>query len=121
MGECFDLLDTAYTRPLRTWYMELRDGLRKGRVPLPANRDAPGARRGDKVLRFRDRAVIDYALRRIAEKERITYQTVRGVFIEGAPAFPGSRIALKSHIQIAVRDPRCILDFFSPAARIRAY
>ena len=82
---------------------------------MPDNRDAPGTRRGDKVLRFRDRAVIDYAISRLAGEERIVYQTVRGVFLEGQPAFPGSKIALKSHIQIAVRDPSCILRFFWPA------
>jgi hypothetical protein len=46
--------------------------------------------------------------------EGIEYQTVRGVFIEGKPAFPGSKIALKSHIQIAVKDPACIVGVFEP-------
>ena len=50
----------------------------------------------------------------VAEAERITYQTVRGVFLEGKPAFPGSKIALKSHIQIAVKDRGCIVGFFRP-------
>jgi hypothetical protein len=58
--------------------------------------------------------VVDYTVSRVAEAEGIRYQTVRGVFLEGEPAFPGSKIALKSHIQIAVRDPACILGFFSP-------
>ena len=68
------------------------------------------------ALRFRDRAVVDYAVSRIAEEEGIKYENVRGVFIEGKPAFPGSKIALKSHIQIAVRDPACILRFFRPGS-----
>ena len=83
---------------------------------MPENRHAPGTRKGDKVLRFRDRAVIDYAVSRLAKEERIVYQTVRSVFLEGQPAFPGSKIALKSHIQIAVRDPSCILRFFGPVS-----
>ncbi len=58
--------------------------------------------------------MIDYALSRLAQTERIAYQTVRGVFLEGGPAFPGSKIAMKSHIQIAVRDSKCILEFFRP-------
>ena len=82
--------------------------------PMPQNRDAAQSRRGDKVLRFRDCAVIDYALSRLLETERVAYQTVRGVFLEGGPAFPGSEIALKSHIQIAVRDPKCVAEFFRP-------
>ena len=66
------------------------------------------------MLRFRDCAVIDYTLSRLLETEQIAYQTVRGVFLEGGPAFPGSEIALKSHIQIAVRDRKCVIEFFRP-------
>jgi len=79
---------------------------------MPQNRDAAGSRSGDRVLRYRDCAVIDYTLSSIAQEERIKYQTVRGVFLEGKPAFPGSKIALKSHIQIAVKDPACIVGVF---------
>jgi hypothetical protein len=112
LGECLDLLDIVNTRSLRKWYFELRLGAREIGAPMPENRDARGSRRGDKVLRFRDRAVLDYAAKRVAEETGIVYDTVRGVFVEGPPAFPGSKIALKSHIQIAVRDPACIIDMF---------
>jgi len=112
LGECLDLLDTANTRILREWYSEFRQTARQKRSRMPENRDAPGSRRGDKVLRFLDRAVIDFTVSRVAEAEGIIYQTVRGVFLEGEAAFPGSKIARKSHIQIAVRDPACILGLF---------
>jgi hypothetical protein len=114
LGECLDLLDTANTRILGEWYSQFRRIARQKRSRMPENRDAPGTRRGDKVLRFLDRAVIDFTVSRVAEAAGITYQTVRGVFLEGEAAFPGSKIALKSHIQIAVRDPACILGFFRP-------
>jgi hypothetical protein len=81
---------------------------------MPLNRDAAGSRAGDRVLRFRDCAVIDYTVNMIRETEGTKYQTVRGVFLEGEPAFPGSKIALKSHIQLAVRDPACIIGVFRP-------
>jgi len=114
LGECLDLLDTTNTRLLGRWFTEFRHFVRQKRALMPENRDAPGSRRGDRVLRFRDRAVVDYTVSRVAEAEGIRYQTVRGVFLEGEPAFPGSKIALKSHIQIAVREPGCILGFFRP-------
>jgi len=44
----------------------------------------------------------------------LSYQTVRGWFTEGGPAFPGSGIERESHIQIAVRDPSCIIGVFRP-------
>jgi hypothetical protein len=114
LGVCLDLLDTANTRFLGKWYTRLRRLMRQNGIPMPRNRDATRSRQGDKVLRFRDCAVIDYAVSRLLETERIAYQTVRGVFLEGGPAFPGSEIALKSHIQIAVRERNCIVEFFRP-------
>lgn len=114
LGVCLDLLDTANTRLLRERYLQFRHFFRQNLIQMPENRDAPGSRRADKILRFLDCAVIDYTLSRVAEAEGIKYQTVRGVFLEGGPAFPGSKIAVKSHIQIAVRDRACIIQFFRP-------
>ena len=114
LGVCLDLLDTANTRLLGRAYAAFRHFVRQERARMPRNQDASGSRRGDRVLRFRDCAVIDYTLSSFAETEQVKYQTVRGVFLEGEPAFPGSKIALKSHIQIAVRDPGCIIEFFRP-------
>ncbi len=42
------------------------------------------------------------------------YQTVRGVFVEGEAAYEGSGFQSKNHLQIAVRDPSCILGYFRP-------
>lgn len=114
LGVCLDLLDTANTRLLRHAYAEFRHSMRRNGIPMPRNRDAPGTRQGDRVLRFRDCAVIDFTLSGLAEVGPNEYQTVRGVFVEGEPAFPGSKVALKSHIQLAVRDSTCILAFFRP-------
>jgi len=114
LGNCLDLLDTANTRILRRRYREFLRFVRESGIGMPQNRDAAGSRRGEKVLRFRDCAVIDYAINAVAETEGTKYQSVRGVFLEGEPAFPGSKISLKSHIQIAVRDPACISELFRP-------
>jgi hypothetical protein len=114
LGVCLDLLDSANTRLLAEWYIRFRRFVREKGTRMPRNRDAAGTRRGDKVLRFRDCAVIDFTLRGLSEIEGTRYQTVRGIFVEGPPAFPGAKIALKSHIQIAVRDLTCITNFFRP-------
>lgn len=42
------------------------------------------------------------------------FQSVRGVFQEGATVFKGAGIKLKSHIQIAVRDPKAIIVYLYP-------
>lgn len=113
LGQCFDLLDTANTRLLQAVYPQFERFITESGKPMPKNRSAPGGTDPDKVLRFLDCAVIKYALDKVAAKG-LLYQTVRGVFVEGGPAFPGAEINLKSHIQISVRDPRCIVGFFRP-------
>jgi hypothetical protein len=117
LGLCFDLLDTRSTRLLTERYLQFRRFVLCNRYRMPRNLDAPGTRRGDKVLRYRDRAVIDYTLKRLAQTEGIIHQSVRGVFVEGGPAFPGSKIMLKSHIQVAIRDYTCILELFQTDPR----
>jgi hypothetical protein len=47
-------------------------------------------------------------MERLAERQEIVFQSVRGVFEEGRPLFSGSAIRAQSHIQIAVRDVRCM-------------
>ncbi len=42
------------------------------------------------------------------------FDTVRGCFPEGVPLFPGSHILSKTHVQIAVRNPSCIIGYFRP-------
>jgi hypothetical protein len=40
------------------------------------------------------------------------FDSVRGAFSEGGPAFPGAKIEMKSHIQICIRNLNCIKGFF---------
>ncbi len=112
LGICLDLLDTANTRLLQKRFVNFRRFLRENKLPMPQNRNPQGEGWRDKALRFRDCAVIDFTLSRLFQNEGIKCQTVRGVFLEGGPAFPGSKIMLKSHIQIAVLDPQCITKIF---------
>lgn len=60
-----------------------------------------------------DCAVMNSYLKAI-EAEGIKYDSVRCGFVEGPPAFPGSRIRRESHVQICIRNPSCILGVFRP-------
>lgn len=42
------------------------------------------------------------------------FDTTRGVFIEGGPAFPGAGVQKKSHLQVCIRNMKCIKGFFLP-------
>lgn len=53
---------------------------RQNGVRLPKNQAPAGSPPGHELLRFGDCAVIDYTVRMLADTERLSYQTVRGVF-----------------------------------------
>lgn len=115
LGRCFDLTDTVATGELSKWFNELEQVFVSTKRPLPENKGA-GPNDHDLLLRYLDCAVINLglaALERDSPERR--FQTVRGVFQEGPPAFPRSRIQARTHVQIAVRDSACILGYFLPA------
>lgn len=81
------------------------------------------------LLRYLDCAVIeimhqktlDQAKTDIATKGNTRYKifdSIRAAFIEGGPAFEGTQIREKTHIQICIRNPNCIKGFFLPRREI---
>ena len=109
LGKCFDLLDTRNTADLAQGFTLYKKYMRQSRVPLPQNR----GKLPDKKLRMLDCSVLNWYLDQLA-RSGTTYDTVRGCFLEGGAAFSGSKISKEAHIQIAVRNPACILGVFRP-------
>jgi hypothetical protein len=110
LGNCFDLLDTGSTAKLAEAHSAFVKALPEG-TKVPTNRNLKSDR--DRKLRQLDCAVLNFYLKALDE-ERRGYDSVRGAFIEGEPAFEGSDIKKENHIQIAVRTPACILGVFRP-------
>ncbi|TAD90475.1 MAG: hypothetical protein EAZ99_06445 [Alphaproteobacteria bacterium] len=107
LGNCLDLMSAENLKLLSEMYKEFRKTLRKtGISNLPRNFSPKGKRKNDKLFRKLDCAVISYL------HENEVFDSVRGLFIEGRPAFPGSGIMQKTHIQIAVVNPDCIKGVF---------
>jgi hypothetical protein len=104
LGRCLDLTDIRYADLLSPAYQAVKKAFRQQTRKLPKNR---GKRRDLDCL------VINSLILGQPEGER--FQTVRCPFLEGKPAFPGSRILRESHVQLAVRDGACILGVFRPA------
>lgn len=114
-GRCFDLTDTFATSQLRLFYDDLKAVMDAAGKPMPRNKPA-NADDFDLVLRLLDCAVLDFGLTKLERSEPpIHYDTVRGVFTEGNEAFPGAKILNKTHVQVAVRNPDCILGYFRPS------
>ena len=109
LGNCFDLMDTRFTRDLADGYAKWATAMKQKGVPLPVNAGATN----DKRLRRLDCAVINWYLD-LAAKAGGDYDTVRCGFVEGNPVFEGAGIYEQSHVQIAVRNPSCIIGVFRP-------
>lgn len=106
LGQCFDLTDVAYSRLLGESYRQLeRTFASEGRA-LPQNTGSDY----DLLKRELDCLVVNS----FVQCADIEFQTVRGAFAEGPPAYPGAKLMEQTHIQIVVRDKSCILGLFRP-------
>ena len=65
------------------------------------------------MLRYLDCAVFE-AVHLSMKTNQKPYDTIRCAFEEGTPTYPGSGILDKTHIQICVRNTRCIKGYFRP-------
>lgn len=96
--------------------MQVRAGL-----PIPVNRSVDDGSDRDRTLRFLDCAVIRHLHQVLDEQAQETgavasFDTVRGMFVEGEPLYAGSGFRRKTHVQIAVRNAACIRGLFIPRA-----
>jgi hypothetical protein len=107
LGRCFDLLNESVTAMLGETYTALTTTFSNKGLELPKNRGDKGKRRE------LDCFVINKCLDIMKEQE-FEYDTVRGAFLEGEPVYPTASFSRESHIQIAVRNPSCILGVFRP-------
>lgn len=108
LGECLDLTEITYTDLLASAYENFAERRRRHKKGMPQN---TGKRRD------LDCAVINYLARQMRRESGTTLQTVRAPFVEGEPVYAGSAILRESHVQVAVRDPSCILGVFRPTGR----
>jgi hypothetical protein len=113
LGHCFDLLDTLNTKFLAEAFEEFKR-LNEGEgLVLPQNEQSH-KNDLDFTKRLLDCAVVNFAVELIEQRRKAPVHSVRCIFSEGSPAFDGSLIFAKSHIQIAVRDRAAILGYFKP-------
>lgn len=118
---CLDLIDSEFIEMLSIYYgLMKKDFLSIGKE-LPKNKDVKEDAHKDLLIRELDCAVIQYLHQKIKEeKEKYPdnslkeFDSARGVFTEGGPAFPGAGVQKKSHIQICIKNMNCIKGFFLP-------
>jgi hypothetical protein len=111
LGSCLNLIRSEHLSLLKATYAKLEQDLRANNLPLPRNE--PLKKGGDLVLRRLDCAVIE-ALCAFFEESKVPLDSVRGVFFEDDELYPEAGFKLGNHIQICVRNPRCIKGYFRP-------
>jgi len=127
---CLDFTDSHFINLLPKYYRLFKSEMHNAGIPLPANNNIAGDEYKDRVLRDLDCAVIEYMHNKIDEavKEEIQakqyteirrFDTVRGIFTEGGPAFEGAGIQAKNHIQVCIRNLNCVKGFFIPRNAIQ--
>lgn len=101
LGNCCDFLDSENLELLKAAY----DFLITEQLNIPKNK------RG--FIRELDCAVIE-TLHELQEIKDIPFDSVRSLFTEGKPCYPGAGFSDKNHIQICIRNPNCIKGYFIP-------
>lgn len=122
---CLDFTDSEYTNMIAEYFLAMASDLKAIGKELPKNKDLPKDKHHDLILRELDCSVIEYMHQKVSERINLDvkkegfselehFDTVRGVFTEGGPAFDGAGIQMKNHIQICIRNLNCIQGFFIP-------
>ncbi|MEO3690433.1 hypothetical protein [Roseateles paludis] len=112
LGNCCNLFDSAALDELRNaWDILSLLGMPDG-SDVPENKGSTP----DRLGRYRDRAVIEFMHELRKQSGLPDYDTVRAAFPEGGELYPQAGFTARSHIQIAVRNPRCIKGYFKPIA-----
>ncbi len=114
-GRCLNLLEASALDQLRQSYTALSESKAS---EMPQNIGGI-----DKRQRHLDCAVIEL-LHEIRSESQLddsspleSYQTVRGAFWEGEDLYPNAGFKEKNHVQLVVRDMRCIKGYFLPVER----
>jgi len=130
LDHCLNFTDTSFIDILSKYFLLMKADFTFLKKALPKNKDLPKDENHDLILRELDCAVIEYLHQQIDEKinsdilikgnsDLKHFDTARGIFTEGGPAFEGAGIQTKNHIQICIRNLNCIKGFFIPREKVK--
>jgi hypothetical protein len=105
LGRCLDLTTTFGVAAVQRGYASLKRSHEEADTAMPRNT-------ADRLRRRLDCAVIQRVHAIFGEAKLAPFDTVRGVFTEGSPAYEGAGFDEKTHIQIAVCNADCIKGVF---------
>ena len=109
LGACWDLSSQVGLKVFKGTHDEM---VKQG-VPLPRANKQADSNDEDLILRPFDRAVINTGHKAQSAK-KASYDSVRSIFSQGSAVVCGSGFKKLNHVQIAIRNPKCILGYFDP-------
>lgn len=112
LGQCLNLTDLSGTKALKEAFLIMKSLYESLGYKLPENRQLKNSK--DYLLRPLDCAVIEQVHLNTEKQGKPQYDSVRGIFMEGEPVYPGAGFREKSHIQLCIRNTDCIKGFFRP-------
>ncbi len=112
LGHCLNLTDSAASEILRTGYRLLELRCTQAGKELPKNRKSKQS--SDILLRDLDCAVIQQIHDYMKIVRKRPFDSVRGIFTEGEPPYPGSAFQERTHVQLCICNPNCIKGYFAP-------
>lgn len=112
LGYCLNLTDSFSAQILRNGYEILKIRCEAAEMDLPQN--VPSKRTKDILLRNLDCAVIQQVHDYNKDNGKTPFDSVRGIFTEGGPVYPGAEFQEKTHVQLCVCNPNCIKGYFAP-------
>lgn len=119
LGYCLNLTDSFAAEYLATGYELLKFRCETAGIALPSNR--PSKKTSDILLRDLDCAVIQQIHDFLKDNGDTEFDSVRGVFLEGKPPYPGSEFREKTHVQLCIRNFNCIKGYFKPLPPDKKY
>ena len=119
LGRCLNLLERESIDMLEVGYTVL--SIRSERLGLDMPENSNVNTNNDWLLRNRDCAVIEEIHQYMKDKNLPPYDSVRGLFEEGDRVYPGSGFRKKTHVQICVTNPNCIIGCFIPRKTVKGY
>jgi hypothetical protein len=98
LGYCLDLFSSTGIEFVKAAYMDFRIYVKRSGGEMPQNKGG-----ADLLQRSLDCAVINHIHAVNKRDNKRSFDTVRGVFLEGKPIYETSGFYEKTHIQICVR------------------
>ena len=111
LRHCLDLLDSTGLAKVAEAHALVKASYATLDKPLPANIGG-----NDKAIRILDCLVINSLHDYRKTEKLVEYDSVRAAFPEGEELYADAGFKSKNHIQLCIRDKRCIKGYFRPIA-----